>query len=195
MSTTKSVPSKSRAQKASRPIDGTAQLFARLKRSGGSNDSTYKKSIVVASLINKHHVRPEKIAEVSGISQAHIYNMKKISEMPEVVRNYIKEGQLGASDALQLARKQKNDESFIADVENFLKVKEKEPNSTQSFRSFTISALKRDHAANNAKKISPEKRSELKTQLEELISQFSPNRIPVGRIRACTNIITQLIAG
>lgn len=193
MATTKSVPGKSRASKASRPIDGTAQLFARLKRSGSSNDSTYKKSVVVASLINKHHVRPEKIAEISGISQAQIYNMLKIDAMPKVVKDFIKEGRLGASEALQIARKQKNEKSFIADVKSYIKAKEKQNNSDNHFHALTF--LKRDQMVNNKKKISPEKRSEFKTQLEELISQFSPNRIPVGRIRACTNIITQLIAG
>ena len=195
MSTQKSVSTKgSHHQRSVRPVNETARLFARLKRGSESTfHDTLKKSVTVSILRSKYNKRPEEIAQESGISPAHIYNMLKIDAMPKVVKDFIKEGRLGASEALQIARKQKNEKSFIADVESYIKAKEKQSNSDNHFHALTF--LKREQMVNNKKKISPEKRSELKTQLEELISQFSPNRIPVGRIRACTNIITQLIAG
>jgi len=191
MSSQKSVPAKSTSnKKTNKPKGETVQLFERLKRGSDTHENTLKKSIIVASLKTKYNYRPEAISELSGISQAHIYNMLKINAMPKIVKSFIQEGRIGASDALHIARNQRNDEKFIKDVEKYIAKKESDANRT----AHSLSFIKKEQLFNH-NKITPAKRDKFKNKLEDLIADFSPNRVPAVKLRACTNIITQLIAG
>ncbi len=161
-------------------------LLSKLKTGNDHHDNTLKKSIVVAQLKSKN-LRPDAIARLTGISQAHIYNMLKVNRMPEIVQEFIKEGRIGASDALHLARNQANDDSFVETVKSYIIDKESASKQTHDAH------MTRKEQMMKPKKISSDDKNRLKEQLEELISAFSPSRISPIKLRLCTNMITQMV--
>lgn len=165
----------------------TAALFERLKR--GTSIDTFKKAIIVAELRKKHNMDPEKIAKESGMSTAHVYNMFKLDEMPVKVRQYIKEGRIGATDALHLARKQPNDKTFLEEVESFIKEKE---SASPSNRLHTDAALIRKSHVLNGRLTGPE-RKKFSERLKTLIENFSPVKVSNSKLNMCTSMVSQII--
>lgn len=154
-------------------------LYARLKKGDHTHD-ILKKSTVVASLI-KNGETPQTISEEGDMSIAHVYNYLKVNRMPEKVKTYIKEGRLGPTDALALARKQPNEKAFLENVEEFIKLKE------SSKLPFADTMINRKEAVYNKQHMALQERSKLRQELEKVVSKYFPSKIPKNKLEWATN--------
>lgn len=168
------------------PMEDAQILLERLKR-GGVSTNTYKKSIIVASLIKKHKMGLEDIVDKSGLSQASIYNMRKLDAMPAKIKQFIKEGRIHSTDVLKLARKQRNEKDFIDTVQRFIKDKE-----SSALRHTDADLVRKDQMFQEIKSVATDKK--LKNQVEKLVSSWAP-QLSATKLQLYTKMITQTIIG
>ncbi len=163
--------------KQSQPDNGA--LYARLKKGEYTHD-ILKKSAVIASLIKKGETIPQ-IAKNADMSVAHVYNYDKLNSMPVKIKTYIKEGRLGVTDALALARKQPNKKAFLENVEKFIKLKE------SSKLPFADTMINRKEAVFNKQHMAIKERSKLRQELEKVINRYFPSKISKNKLEWATN--------
>mgnify|MGYP003420459684 CR=1 FL=1 len=185
-STSSSKLNPSKSGNAAHPGQDAKILLERLKRGGDSNN-TFKKSIIVASLIKKHNMDIEDIVDQSGLSQASVYNMRKLDAMPAKIKQFIKEGRIQSTDVLKLARKQRNEKEFIDTVQRFIKDKE-----SSTAHHMDADLVRKEQMFQQNKSTVVDKR--LKTQVEKLVSSWAP-QLSATKLQLYTKMITQTIIG
>lgn len=92
-------------------------------------------SYPVYKLMMEKDQSPKTIAEKTGISLPHVYNYKKLNEVPESVKSLIKAGKIRATDVLSCIKKHQTDAELLKAVKDFIADKEieseKQRNSLQ----------------------------------------------------------------
>lgn len=92
-------------------------------------------SYPVYKLMMEKDQSPKTIAEKTGISLPHVYNYKKLNEVPESVKTLIKAGKIRATDVLSCIKKRQTEADLLKAVKKFIAEKEieseKQKNSLQ----------------------------------------------------------------
>jgi hypothetical protein len=198
MKNSKSVTSKAMLNKAApapQKVDNTTALLVQLKK-GNNSISSLKKGIIIAQLIKKHKMNPSAISKKSGISNATVYNAKKLSDMPEKVFNYVKEGLISPSEALTLSRNQPTDTAFIKSVETFIKMRKaaekRKAKSNENFHNISATMSRKEQSL-EVKVLNSEERSKLRKQLEQILAPLLPKRLSKDRIDMAATQLTDFI--
>lgn len=198
MKNSKSVPSKTMSHKAApapKKVDSTTALLVQLKK-GNHSISSLKKGIIIAQLINRHNMNPSDISEQSGISNATVYNAKKLSEMPEKVFNYVKEGLISPSEALTLSRNQPTDTTFIKAVEKFIKMRQaaekRKAKANENFHNVSATMSRKEQSL-EVKILNSEERSKLRKQLERILAPLLPKKLSKDRINMAATQLTDFV--
>lgn len=148
--------------------------------------SPLRRARLIHILNNEHNMSQDEIGALISMKGAQVYNLLQVSKWPAKVRAYVRMGSINISQALELSRKQKSEDSFVKTVEKFVEAGKKQKAPTTSI----LATLKKENPLFGLDKATLRKMS---NEITKIIESHTGKKLAVRKAMEATNAVVAVL--